>query len=332
MSGFGPIVVGTDGSDTAKVAVGKAGELAARVGARVHVVSATYRARGVAEGGSGDGDGVPDPTLARVLSEAAVSLGGLGIEVETHARVGEPADAILEIAEEQQAKLIVVGNRGMSGGRRWLLGDVPNKIAHHAPCNVLILRTSEHSERATVILAGLAFTSLGAVAIGEMVRMWRRGSKEAGRQSLVVAVKGYRSGTAGERALLNLLAAFVVTSAITRRSTWVLRRRGRFGPIREIVHGPRHIHHFVPGIMLAFASGGVAVVTSNRRLQERMAFPLGIGVALTLDEWALLLELNDVYWSEEGIVSVQVTLGTTALLAALTLALRLLQRGERRVV
>jgi hypothetical protein len=208
---------------------------------------------------------------------------------------------------------------------------VPNKVAHHAECNVLILRTTEHSERGTVILAGLALTSLGAVTIGEVVRLWRRGSREAGKQSVDVAVKGYRSGTAGERALLNLLASFVLTSAITRRSTWVLRRRGRFGPIREIVRGPRHIHHFVPGIMLAFASGGVAVVTNNRRLQEQMAIPLGIGVALTLDEWALLLELNDVYWSEEGIVSVQVTLGTTALLAALTLALRLLRRGERRV-
>jgi nucleotide-binding universal stress UspA family protein len=329
VAAFAPIVVGTDGSDTAKVAVGKAGELAARVGAQVHVVSATYRARGVAEEGSGDG--VPDSTLSRVLTEAAATVGALGVEVETHARVGEPADAILEVAEQKEAGLIVVGNKGMSAGRRWLLGDVPNKVAHHASCNVLILRTTEHTERGTVILAGLAFSSLGAVAIGEMVRLWRRGSREAGRQSMDVAVKGYRAGTARERALLNMLASFVLTSAITRRSTWVLRRRGRFGPIREMVRGPRHIHHFVPGIMLAFASGGVAVVTDNRRLQERMAIPLGIGVALTLDEWALLLELNDVYWSEEGIVSVQVTLGTTALLAALTLALRLLQRGERRV-
>ena len=46
-------------------------------------------------------------------------------------------------------------------------------------------------------------------------------------------------------------------------------------------------------------------------MQERMALPFGVGVALTLDEWALLMELDDVYWSDEGILSVQVTLGTT---------------------
>jgi hypothetical protein len=66
--------------------------------------------------------------------------------------------------------------------------------------------------------------------------------------------------------------------------------------------------------------------------REWLAVPFGMGVALTLDEWALLLELADVYWSEEGIVSLQATLGTTALLATLMLALRLLNRGERTVL
>jgi hypothetical protein len=183
-----------------------------------------------------------------------------------------------------------------------------------------------------VILAGLAFAGVGAVVTGEMIRLWRRGSREAGRESMSVARAGYRAAPARERALLNVLAAFVATSAITRRSTWVLRRRGSFGPIKEIVRGPRHIHHFVPGIILAFVCGGAGLVTKDERWQTRLALPFGVGVALTLDEWALLLELNDVYWSDEGIVSIQVTLGTSALLAALTLALRLLRRGERRAV
>jgi nucleotide-binding universal stress UspA family protein len=323
---FAPIVVGTDGSQTAQKAVREAGELAARVGASVHIVSATWRAQPVSANGQ------PASGAAAVLSEAAAVVRARGVQVETHARTGEPADAILEVAEEQHAGLIVVGNRGMGGSRRYLLGDVPNKVSHHAPCNVLILRTSEHSERGMALLAGLACASLGAVAAGELVRLRRRGSREAGRQTLDVAVAGYRRGPTRERALLNLLAAFVTTSAITRRSTWVLRRQARFGPIRELAGGTRHIHHFVPGIALAFASGGAAVISDDRRLQERLAVPLGIGVALTLDEWALLLELNDVYWSEEGIVSVKVTLGTTALLAALTLGLRVLHRGERRVL
>ncbi len=319
----GPIVVGTDGSDTAKTAVSQTAELAARLGATVHVVSATYRA---------DGGPQADGPVTKALNDAAATMSRHGVPCETHAAHGEPADAIIELAEEQGAELIVVGNKGMGGTRRYLLGDIPNKVSHHAPCNVLILRTTDTSERGTVILAGLALGSVAAVAIGETVRLYRRGSAEAGRQSVDVAVQGYRSGTPRERALLKVLAAFVVTSGITRRSTWVLRRQGSFGPIKEMVRGPRHIHHFVPGIMLAFVTGGTAIVSNNPRMQERMSLPFGVGVALTLDEWALLMELNDVYWSDEGILSIQVTLGTTALLAALLLALRLLARGEQKVV
>lgn len=319
----GPIVVGTDGSDTAKAAISQTAELAANLGATVHVVSASYRSEG---GPHGDGP------VTKALADAALTMGRHGVPCETHAAHGEPADAIIELAEEQEAALIVVGNKGMGGARRYLLGDIPNKVSHHAPCNVLILRTTDTSERGTVLLAALAGGSVAAVAAGEMVRLWRRGSAEAGRQSVDVAVQGYKSGTPRERALLNVLGAFVATSAITRRSTWVLRRQGHFGPIKELVRGPKHIHHFVPGIMLAFVSGGAAIVSTDRRVQERMSIPFGVGVALTLDEWALLMELNDVYWSEEGILSVQVTLGTTALLAALSLGLRLLARGEQKVV
>ena len=65
-----------------------------------------------------------------------------GVEVETFAREGDPADAILDVAEERDADLIVVGNKGMTGARRFLLGSVPNKVSHHAPCSVLIVRTT----------------------------------------------------------------------------------------------------------------------------------------------------------------------------------------------
>ena len=63
-------------------------------------------------------------------------------DVETFARQGDAADAILDVAEEQRADLIVVGNRGMTGAKRFLLGSVPNKVSHHAPCSVLIVRTT----------------------------------------------------------------------------------------------------------------------------------------------------------------------------------------------
>jgi nucleotide-binding universal stress UspA family protein len=62
--------------------------------------------------------------------------------VETFAREGDPADAILDVAEEREADLIVIGHKGMTGARRFLLGSVPNKVSHHAPCSVLIVRTS----------------------------------------------------------------------------------------------------------------------------------------------------------------------------------------------
>ena len=63
-------------------------------------------------------------------------------DVALFARQGDPADAILDVAEEQGADLIVVGNKGMTGAKRFLLGSVPNKVSHHAPCSVLIVRTT----------------------------------------------------------------------------------------------------------------------------------------------------------------------------------------------
>jgi nucleotide-binding universal stress UspA family protein len=78
-------------------------------------------------------------TLRQAQEDAR--LGGVE-NVETFARQGDAADAILDVAEEQRSDLIVVGNRGMTGAKRFLLGSVPNKVSHHAPCSVLIVRTT----------------------------------------------------------------------------------------------------------------------------------------------------------------------------------------------
>jgi nucleotide-binding universal stress UspA family protein len=146
---FGSIVVGTDGSDTAREAVRQATDLAQKIGARVHLVSA-YEP--VPEGRLRDErQQVPDDLQWMVnpredvnstLDEAGKEIEQVGIEVDTHAREGDPADAILDVAEEQQADLIVVGNKGMTGAKRFLLGSVPNKVSHHAPCSVMIIRTT----------------------------------------------------------------------------------------------------------------------------------------------------------------------------------------------
>jgi nucleotide-binding universal stress UspA family protein len=146
---FGSMVVGTDGSHTAGEAVRQATELAQRLGAKIHLVSA-YEP--VPEGRlREERQEVPDDLqwmvspredVTETLARAAEGLEALGLEVETHAREGDPADAILDVAEEQGADLIVVGNKGMTGAKRFLLGSVPNKVSHHAPCSVMIIRTT----------------------------------------------------------------------------------------------------------------------------------------------------------------------------------------------
>jgi hypothetical protein len=198
----------------------------------------------------------------------------------------------------------------------------------------------------TLALAVVAVGTTAALVAVEYGRVWRRGraplpadaeeplkaAAEAAAETAEVAIVGYREASTRENALLNLLASFVITFISVRSVTYVLRERPSFGPFRNLKVGQRHIHHFVPGITLAFASGGVAIVTRNETLERWMALPFGAGMGLTLDESALLLELDDVYWSEEGILSVQITLAVTALLAATALAARVLLRGEQEVL
>jgi nucleotide-binding universal stress UspA family protein len=146
---IGSMVVGTDGSETASEAVRQATELARRLGAKVHVVSAyepvpEARLREERQQVPPDMQWMVNPRedVDETLTTAAQGIEEAGVEVETHAREGDPADAILDVAEEQEADLIVVGNKGMTGAKRFLLGSVPNKISHHAPCSVMIIRTT----------------------------------------------------------------------------------------------------------------------------------------------------------------------------------------------
>ena len=146
---FRSIVVGTDGSDTARKAVDEAIDLAKAVDATVCVVSAyepvpQARLREEAKQTPADLQWMVNPReeVDATLSDAADVVREAGLDVETFAREGDPADAILDVAEERGADLIVVGNKGMTGARRFLLGSVPNKVSHHAPCSVLIVRTT----------------------------------------------------------------------------------------------------------------------------------------------------------------------------------------------
>ncbi|HWF36206.1 MAG TPA: universal stress protein [Solirubrobacteraceae bacterium] len=147
---FGSILVGTDGSDTATTAVRYAIDLARQLGARLQIVSAYepvsgQRLRHESIEAPGDVQWMVNPRedVLALLDQAAGEARAAGVvDVATFARQGDAADAIIDVAEEVRSDLIVVGNRGMTGAKRFLLGSVPNKVSHHAPCSVLIVRTT----------------------------------------------------------------------------------------------------------------------------------------------------------------------------------------------
>lgn len=216
----------------------------------------------------------------------------------------------------------------------------------------MILRrqnTSRRHDRITLGLAAAAVGTAGTVIAGEIARLTRRRVKEAEppggvidtaeqalatagmatQDAVTVVVEGYGAASRGEAVLFNILSGFVGGFAMMRLSTSGM--RAGWWPLGNVKVGGRHIHHFVPGILLAFASGGVGLVTSDERLEQVLAVPFGAGVGLTFDEAALLLDLRDVYWTREGVLSVQVSLGASAILGATILGLRMLRRGEERV-
>ncbi|MGH8977515.1 MAG: universal stress protein [Acidimicrobiia bacterium] len=145
------IVVGTDGSETASIAVNRASELAKLTGATLHIVHAFQPLSSTLVGASS----TTGPTInveqvnagiesgaVEVCRHAASNAVRAGVNVETHALPGDPADALITAAKDIGADLVVVGSRGMSGVRRFILGSVPNKVSHHCPCSLLIVDTA----------------------------------------------------------------------------------------------------------------------------------------------------------------------------------------------
>jgi hypothetical protein len=208
------------------------------------------------------------------------------------------------------------------------------------------LRARRRLDRRTAVLGVFALAAAGAGVVSEYGRVWRRGSapmpsetdsvlvaaEEAAREAVEVARVGYRESPVREAAFLNLLVSFLVTFGLVRTSTAVIRRRGTFGPFRDLHTRGRHIHHFVPGIVMAFLSGGAALLSRDEGLEPWLAIPFGVGVALTLDESALLLELEDVYWTEEGVLSLQISAVALGALGSAATARRLLRRGEKELL
>lgn len=138
------IVVGTDGSETAKRAVQEAVRLAKALQAELHIVAGfrpMYAKISRAPTGAAKvWQPLPDSDVDATLQEAAAAARIAGATAKTHRMRGDPADVLLNVARDVGASTIVVGNRGMRGGRR-VLGSVPNSVSHEANCNVLIVQT-----------------------------------------------------------------------------------------------------------------------------------------------------------------------------------------------
>jgi nucleotide-binding universal stress UspA family protein len=119
------ILVGTDGSNTAAMAVDRAVEVASAFGSTLTIASA-----GRAE------------QAKRVVESEAARHSSAGVKIETKVLTGDPAGALVELAESAGFDLLVVGNKGMTGASRFFLGSVPNKISHHIHRALLIVRTT----------------------------------------------------------------------------------------------------------------------------------------------------------------------------------------------
>jgi len=216
-------------------------------------------------------------------------------------------------------------------------------------------RKQRDLDRLTFGLGVVAAGTAGTVVVGELLRLARRrvqaaeneqefpesagvletaehallSTGQATQDTVSVAIEGFKATPRHETVLFNLLTGFVGSLTFVRLSTHGM--RAGWWPLGNVEVGGRHIHHFVPGILIAFGAGAAALFSENEKLEESLAVPFGVGLGLTLDEAALLLDLEDVYWTPQGVLSVQLSLGAAALMGGTILALRILRRGEREV-
>ena len=150
MAPYKHVIVGTDGSDTAADAVRHAGALAAAVGAELTIVTAfsqdpsTTRAAAdaPAEVQRRISDAAGAEERAAGGKRIAVEAGAPATSVHTYVEAGEPAAVVLDTAKVRNADVIVVGSKGMTSAKRFVVGSVPNRISHHAPCDVIIVHTA----------------------------------------------------------------------------------------------------------------------------------------------------------------------------------------------
>ena len=175
-----PIVVGTDGSASAELAVDRAGELGQALDACVCVVSAYSSTpdgeRAAPAGGTAVAERSGTERAETIVAKSRERLDGLGISVRTQTCSSDPGQALVTIAQDEHAQMIVVGNRGMTGARR-ILGSVPNDVSHHARCGVLIVPTQLRSRPGGApltggpIVVGTDGSETASLAVKESIRL-----------------------------------------------------------------------------------------------------------------------------------------------------------------
>jgi hypothetical protein len=192
----------------------------------------------------------------------------------------------------------------------------------------------------SILLGGISIATVGVLVGAEAVRIWRLGTLPLSHgaetdlrrlgplRAIKILNEGYRVSSTRENVLVNMVLSFTIAFAVTRGITYSIRTRGRLGPIKDLSAGGRHIHHFIPGAILSLIAGGIGIGWRPAGPDRWLAIPYGIGIALVADEAALLLELEDVYWSEKGVLSVQVAFALMGLLAALGYANQVRRAGK----
>jgi nucleotide-binding universal stress UspA family protein len=267
---FGTVLVGTDGSDTAAVAVAHAVELATRTGAELIIASAYRRPPTDTSSPFGPAESWTGDDVARSILDAEEKRFGDRVTLRTVLREGHPADVLIDLAEEERVDLIVVGSKGMSGAKRYVMGSVPNNISHHAPCHVLIVHTTwaeegsgdVHEARSySKILVGtdgsesagnaVALAADLARATGAGLLVVNVGDEAKGRPIVEEAARGIE-GVAVETAVVQGDTADALTETASKEGAdlIVVGNRGMTGARRFLGSVPNSVSHKAGGNVL----------------------------------------------------------------------------------
>lgn len=173
-------------------------------------------------------------------------------------------------------------------------------------------RSGPPRKRVGLVLLGL-LSGLGAVA----------GASR--RPAIQTTAHGFRAASTAEQSGFALLSSTAIAIAFARVLNYVREQRRPVRPLKNVSGGDYRVHHYLPGIGLALVSGGAGLVSGDDRLRPWLALGFGTGAGLVLDEVAVLVEREDVYWNTERLAAAE---GLLAFAGASALAVRFFRVGR----